>query len=114
VNDVAVNPFGSSTNFLYISTTGGFSKGTYSGAIFSNDILSGGEPRALAAGLDDAVITFSGGGTLFVDNGGTYVTPTLITDTKILDQVCPNCSSLTSTNVALYKVQTGTIDDSTR
>lgn len=109
INDVAVN-----AATLYVSTSGGLSKGAFDGAIFDNTVLSGGEPRALAASLDNAAITMSGGSSLFYDNPTTVITPTLSTQTLDLAQVCPTCSSLTSTNIALYKVNSGAIDDTSR
>ena len=109
VNDVAVN-----TATLYVSTTGGLSKGAFDGALFDNTVLSGGTPTALAASLDNSVVTFTSGTSLFYDNPTTVITPNLTTQTLELAQVCPTCSSLTSTNVALYKVVSGSIDDTTR
>ncbi len=109
VNDVAVN-----NSELYIATAAGLSVGTAAQEVgFSNTILSGGEPKKVAAALDNAVVTMSGGGTQYYD-GATIISPSLTTKTFVLSDVCPNCSSLTSTNIALYQISAGAIDDTTR
>lgn len=109
INDVAVN-----ATTLYVATTGGLSKGGYDGALFDNTVLTGGEPRFLAAALADAAITMSGGSTLFYQANVTLITPPLLTSTTQLDQVCPTCTSLTSNSIGLYQVVASSIDDNTR
>ena len=108
INDVAVN----STD-LYIATSAGLSTGLANAAVFTNTVLSGGEPKNVAAALDNAVVTMSGGGTQYYD-GATIISPSLTTKTFELADVCPTCNSLTSTNIALYQISAGAIDDTTR
>ncbi len=108
INDVAVN-----TASVYIATSAGLSVGLINAAVFTNTVLSGGEPKEVAAALDNAVVTMSGGGTVYYD-GAIVITPSLTTKTFEIDDVCPTCSSLTSTNVALYQISAGAIDDTTR
>jgi len=108
INDVAVNAAS-----IYIATSAGLSVGLINAVSFSNTVLSGGEPKEVAAALDNAVVTMSGGGTVYYD-GATVITPSLTTKTFEIDDVCPTCNSLTSTNVALYQISAGSIDDTTR